>query len=83
LKFLAILLIHNCQMSTSLKILNVWTPDVVENGTESSAIVDCEYLLEDRDINTFELKWYFRFDPTPIYTWIPPNPPQVKDFQVL
>jgi hypothetical protein len=32
--------------------------------------------LDDQDIDTFELKWYFRFDPTPIYTWVPPNPPQ-------
>ena len=60
-----------------MKILNVWTPEIIENGTQSSAIVDCEYSLDDRDISTLEIKWYFRFDPTPIYTWVPPNPPQV------
>jgi hypothetical protein len=60
-----------------VQILNVWTPEIIENGTQSSAIVDCEYSLDDRDISTLEIKWYFRFDPTPIYTWVPPNPPQV------
>ena len=34
-------------------------------------------VLDDQDVASFELKWYFRFDPTPIYTWVPPNPPQV------
>ena len=61
-----------------VKILNVWTPEVIENGTQTSAIVDCDFSLDDQDIATFELKWYFRFDPTPIYTWVPPNQPQAS-----
>ena len=65
------------RQADQVKILNVWTPEIIENGTQSSAIVDCEYSLDDRDISTLEIKWYFRFDPTPIYTWVPPNPPQV------
>ncbi len=33
-----------------VRILNVWTPEIIENGTQSSAIVDCEYVVDDQDI---------------------------------
>ena len=43
-----------------------------------SALVDCDFIYEEEDIESLELKWYFRHDPTPIYTWVPPNNPQVS-----
>ena len=39
--------------------------------------MDCDFTYNEEDKKSFELKWYFRFDPTPIYTWVPPNDPQV------
>ena len=44
---------------------------------QQSALVDCDFSYEQKDLQSLELKWYFRHDPTPIYTWIPPNKPQV------
>ena len=62
-----------------LKIRNVWTPDVIENGTQvlrlkdycffstklrfdlqQSALVDCDFTYEQKDLQSLELKWYFR-----------------------
>ena len=65
--------------SSTVKILNVLVPDVIKNGTESYAIVDCDYMIDERDKETLEVKWYFRHDPTPIYTWVPPHLPQVSE----
>ena len=67
--------------SLTIKILNVHTSGVIRNGTDINGInniVDCDYAYDKRDEETFELKWYFRHDPTPIYTWVPPNRPQVN-----
>ena len=44
---------------------------------QQSALVDCDFSYEQKDLQSLELKWYFRHDPTPIYTWIPPKKPQV------
>ena len=66
--------------SVTIQITDVHTPGVTKNGTRIDRvnnIIDCEYNFEERDVETFELKWYFRHDPTPIYTWVPPNRPQV------
>ena len=74
------LLCVTCPSST-IKILDVHTSGVVRNGTEINGInniIDCDYEYDKRDEETFELKWYFRHDPTPIYTWVPPNRPQVS-----
>ena len=40
--------------------------------------MDCDFTYNEEDIESLELKWYFRHDPTPIYTWVPPNEPQVN-----
>ena len=44
---------------------------------QQSALVDCDFTYEERDLQSLELKWYFRHDPKPIYTWVPPAAPQV------
>ena len=65
----------------TIKIHDVHTSGVIRNGTDINGInniVDCHYNFTKRDEETFELKWYFRHDPTPIYTWVPPNRPQVN-----
>ena len=66
--------------SVTIRIADVQTPGVTRNGTRIDGvnnIIDCEYHYNEKDVETFELKWYFRHDPTPIYTWVPPNRPQV------
>ena len=73
--FLILMCLTN--QSTTVKILDVLTPDVIKNGTEKYAIIDCIYNITEQDKDTLEVKWYFRHDPTPIYTWVPPNLPQV------
>ena len=54
---------------------------MIKNGTVINGVnnvIDCSYMIDPRDEETFVLKWYFRHDPTPIYTWVPPNRPQVN-----
>ncbi|XP_040568122.1 uncharacterized protein [Lepeophtheirus salmonis] len=60
-----------------IAIKDIWVPDVIENGTETSAVLDCVYDLNEEDIDFLEVKWYFRYNQTPIYQWIPPQSPQV------
>jgi len=72
-------LLQQVKVVESLKIRNVWTPDVIENGTQKSALIDCDFTYEERDLQSLELKWYFRHDPRPIYTWVPPALPQVDE----
>ena len=67
-----------CGFGVSLEILGVVNPGPIENGTQSYAIVDCLYALDPKDLETLEIKWYFRYDPEPIYTWIPKSKPQVS-----
>lgn len=50
---------------------------------QTSALVDCDFSYNEEDIESLELKWYFRHDPTPIYTWVPPNDPQVRFLWML
>ena len=47
---------------------------VGERRKAISAVMFIWLLLQD----TLEVKWYFRYDPTPIYQWVPPFPPQVN-----
>ena len=62
----------------NVKIKHFWVPDPMANGSVDTALLDCDYTLEDRDKETLEVKWYFKHNPSPIYQWIPPNPPQVS-----
>jgi len=62
-------------------IISMWVPDTVENGTESSAVLDCVYNFTEQDRASLEVKWYWRHGLHPIYQWLPPNPPQVLDKQ--
>ena len=50
----------------------------MRNASGLSAILDCDYTLDDRDKDSLEVKWYFRYDQAPIYQWIPPDEPQVS-----
>jgi len=64
-------------------IISLWAPDTLENGTESSAVLDCVYNFTEQDRDSLEVKWYWRHGLHPIYQWLPPNSPQVLDKQFL
>ncbi|TRY71572.1 hypothetical protein TCAL_11968 [Tigriopus californicus] len=72
-----LLAIISIQVSRSIEIRHLWVPGAMENGTLDSAILECDYLLDERDRSSLEVKWYFRHDPVPIFQWVPPNAPQV------
>lgn len=72
-----LLAIISIQVSTPIEIRHLWVPGSMENGTVDSAILECDYLLDERDRSSLEVKWYFRHDPIPIFQWVPPNAPQV------
>ena len=80
---ISVLMLSLSYPSVTIRITDVHTPGVTKNGTRINGvnnIIDCEYQFDERDVETFELKWYFRHDPTPIYTWVPPNRPQVRQY---
>ncbi|PRD36676.1 UNVERIFIED_CONTAM: hypothetical protein NCL1_07870 [Trichonephila clavipes] len=45
-------------------------PRWVQNGTEDSVVLDCEYNYSDDD-KRLVVKWFLNDDPEPIYQWIP------------
>lgn len=55
---------------SSVQITRLTMPRWVENGTEESVVLDCEYDLSDGDSHIF-IKWFLNNDPEPIYQWIP------------
>ncbi|XP_023231943.1 uncharacterized protein LOC111631847 [Centruroides sculpturatus] len=55
---------------SSVKITRLTMPRWVENGTEESVVLDCEYDLSDSDSHIV-VKWFLNDDPEPIYQWIP------------
>ncbi|KAG8196349.1 hypothetical protein JTE90_013832 [Oedothorax gibbosus] len=45
-------------------------PRWVQNGTEDSVVLDCEYNYSEED-RRLVVKWFLNDDPEPIYQWIP------------
>jgi len=58
-------------------IVSLWVPDLLKNGSDEAAILDCVYNYEEREKDSLEIKWYFRNELLPIYQWLPPKKPQV------
>lgn len=70
-----LLLSKETECKLSIRDLNV--PPVVQNGTKSSIVLDCDYDFEDKsDRQGLVVKWYFKNNPTPVYQWIVGNKPQ-------
>ena len=42
----------------------------MENGTQSSVVLDCPYTLDPDIDRHLVVKWFFNEDPEPIYQWI-------------
>lgn len=51
-------------------ITRLTVPPLVENGTEDSVILDCQYNYTRED-EKLVIKWYLNDDPEPLYQWIP------------
>jgi len=73
----AFLIVQLLYTVTSVSILSLWVPDIVENGTESSAALDCVYNFTEEDKDSLEVLWYWRHGLQPIYQWMPPSTPQI------
>ncbi|XP_040073108.1 uncharacterized protein LOC8025279 [Ixodes scapularis] len=54
-----------------VQIVRLSVPTWVENGTEDSVLLDCEYVYTERDDSQLVVKWFLNDDPKPIYQWIP------------
>ncbi|XP_067133844.1 uncharacterized protein [Centruroides vittatus] len=55
---------------TPVEITRLSVPRWVQNGTEDSVVLDCEYTLTTDD-DRLVVKWFLNDDPEPIYQWIP------------
>ncbi|XP_015918021.1 uncharacterized protein [Parasteatoda tepidariorum] len=53
-----------------VEITRLSMPRWVQNGTEDSVVLDCEYNYSDED-QRLVVKWFLNDDPQPIYQWIP------------
>nr|XP_018907526.1 PREDICTED: uncharacterized protein LOC109037368 isoform X1 [Bemisia tabaci] len=63
---------------TSVKIKSLLVPEVVELGSRSSVVLDCDYSLDDPSGKAAGLvvKWFFNRHPSPVYQWIQNKRPQ-------
>ena len=61
-----------------VRIKELFVPTAFLDGSDE-VILDCDYTLHQEDVDSLEVKWYFRHEARPFYQWIPPNPPQIID----
>uniref|UniRef100_T1H7W0 Ig domain-containing protein n=1 Tax=Rhodnius prolixus TaxID=13249 RepID=T1H7W0_RHOPR len=65
----------NNEFSDALRIKHLLVPTVIENGTQSTAILDCDYIYDQPPLGLV-VKWFFNNQPNPVYQWIPNKRPQ-------
>lgn len=52
-------------------------PDIVLNGTDKPAVLDCDYTLDQSASKSgLVVKWFFNNHPAPVYQWIYKKRPQ-------
>ncbi|XP_046633946.1 uncharacterized protein LOC124313198 [Daphnia pulicaria] len=60
-----------------LQIVEMRVPSVVEDGSATSVILDCDYVLRSADKKSeLVVQWYFQNGSSPVYQWIPGKRPQ-------
>ena len=60
-----------------LEITELRVPQVVEDGSATSVILDCDYALRSPDKRSeLVVQWYFQNGTSPVYQWIPGKKPQ-------
>ncbi|KAF8792463.1 uncharacterized protein LOC129969315 isoform X2 [Argiope bruennichi] len=60
----------NLNVCFGVEIRRLSVPRWVENGTEKSVTLDCEYVYNENDIRLV-VKWFFEENLEPVYQWIP------------
>ncbi|EEB11936.1 hypothetical protein Phum_PHUM145910 [Pediculus humanus corporis] len=58
-----------------LQINELIVPNVVENGSKSAVVLDCDYSINNSETGLV-VKWFLNDGDTPVYQWIPPQRPQ-------
>ncbi|XP_054711648.1 uncharacterized protein LOC129221219 [Uloborus diversus] len=59
------------QECLSLEITRLTVPSFVQNGSEESVLLDCEYTYNLKEDKKLVVKWFHEDDPNPVYQWIP------------
>ncbi|KAI9561179.1 hypothetical protein GHT06_012135 [Daphnia sinensis] len=60
-----------------LQIVEMRVPAVVEDGSATSVVLDCDYVLRSADKKSeLVVQWYFQNGSSPVYQWIPGKRPQ-------
>ncbi|XP_065302058.1 uncharacterized protein [Dermacentor albipictus] len=54
----------------AVTIRRLIVPRWVRNGTDTPAVLDCEYVYNENDLKLV-VKWFFNDGPEPVYQWIP------------
>ncbi|KAJ8972493.1 hypothetical protein NQ317_012848, partial [Molorchus minor] len=64
--------VHYVYVYARIEIEELIVPESIQytDDDSSETILDCNYIIEEEDINELEVKWYHNSD-TPIYEWIP------------
>ncbi|KAG8232195.1 hypothetical protein J437_LFUL011422 [Ladona fulva] len=63
---------------TGVKITSLRVPNIVRNGSESGATLDCEFWVSRDAEAGLVVKWFLNNGPAPVYQWIPGNGKEVK-----
>lgn len=59
-----------------VEIRDMRVPRMIESGSASHVILDCDYDLRETEGTQVDVKWFFRDDPQPFFQWLPGRPPQ-------
>ncbi|KAG8196116.1 hypothetical protein JTE90_007852 [Oedothorax gibbosus] len=59
--------INDCD---SAEIRRLSVPRWIQNGTEDSVVLDCDYAYNENDFRLV-VKWFFQDNTEPVYQWIP------------
>lgn len=73
-RLLCLSLITSSIVGVEIKDMRV--PQMIESGSESHVILDCDYDLRDSEGTQVDVKWFFGNDPQPFFQWLPGRPPQ-------
>ncbi|XP_028025999.1 uncharacterized protein LOC114239800 [Bombyx mandarina] len=62
------------QCVSSVQIINMRVPDIIQYGTKDKVTLDCDYVTSN--VTGLVVKWFYMDRSTSIYQWIPPQKPQ-------
>ncbi|XP_022113646.2 uncharacterized protein LOC110992231 [Pieris rapae] len=62
------------QCVSSVRIISMRVPEVLQYGTREAVTLDCDYIT--KNVTGLVVKWFFSDRSQPVYQWIPPQKPQ-------